>query len=121
MARIFVWKFANLQKGCYDIYMTLTQDIERVVAGFDFGVATAAKRGRNPKFPYVPIIKFSTGGIHGDGWTKQIKMVAYVTREEAVAAAQSCIDQNRVRMAQRLANPAHRAERAQYGLPWEIV
>ncbi len=57
--------------------------------------ATAAKRGRNPRWPYVPIIEHATS--RGDGkWPlvrrQQLRAVAFATREEAVAHAQKTID-----------------------------
>ncbi len=100
---------------------TLDEAIDRVVASSDFGVASAAKRGRNPKFPYVPIVKFNDGGPSGIGHTSQVLAKAFVTRDEAIAHAQKVIDAERRAFARRLAMPNHRAEREHYGLPREIV
>lgn len=49
--------------------------------------ASAAKRGRNPRFPYVPIVVREDGRTHNTN-TKN----AYATRDEAVAYAQKWID-----------------------------
>ena len=47
----------------------------------------AAKRGRNPAFPYVPVVVRADGTTHYTN-TKN----AYATRAEAVACAQAWID-----------------------------
>jgi hypothetical protein len=53
--------------------------------------ATAAKTGRNPKFPYVPVIRtsYSTGVDR----TSVIRGYAFGTRAEAIAFAQKRIVQ----------------------------
>lgn len=51
--------------------------------------ASAAKRGRNPLFPYVPVVIRENGTTHNTN-TK----LAYATREEAVATAQAWIDRS---------------------------
>ncbi len=97
--------------------MTLHEQIAQIAQAADFGTATAAKRGRNPKYPYVPVVD------HGAGrWTRttQIRGLAYVTRVEAVDAAQRQIDTERESLVKRLSSPRHRALREQYGLPREI-
>ena len=49
--------------------------------------ANAIKRGRNPRFPYVPVV------IHDGGRTQNTNTKnAYATREEAVAYAQKWIE-----------------------------
>lgn len=99
---------------------TLDDAITRVVATVDFGTPSAAKRGRNPKFPYVPIVKHTEGGPSGNGWTHQLLGLAYVTREEAVERAQKHIDAARASLARQLTEPRMRALRESYGLPREI-
>jgi len=59
--------------------------------------ATAMKRGRNPKWPWVPVL------IHEEQWEpinpdhatmprqEQIRGIAYATRIEALAAAQKVV------------------------------
>lgn len=49
--------------------------------------ASAAKRGRNPRFPYVPIVIRADGSTHNTNTRN-----AYATREQAVAYAQLWID-----------------------------
>jgi len=48
---------------------------------------SAAKRGRNPSFPYVPIVVRADGTSHNTN-----AAVAYATRQEAVDHAQRWID-----------------------------
>jgi hypothetical protein len=61
--------------------------------------ASAEKRGRNPQFPYVPILVH--GGYYDANdqwvtrWTQNTRTVAaFATRKEAVEFAQKCIDLN---------------------------
>jgi hypothetical protein len=49
--------------------------------------ASAVKRGRNPAFPYVPVVLRDDGRAHN---TNSVK--AFATRPEAVAHAQAWID-----------------------------
>jgi hypothetical protein len=81
--------------------------------------ATAAKRGRNPKYPYVPVIAWKAE-VAPYKHSRQILNRAFVTREEAVAHAQSVIDAERAGLARKLADPRHRALRGQYGLPRDL-
>ena len=98
--------------------MTLTSDIERVVAEADFGEASARKSGRNPQWPYVPVIRWTddTGRTHD----RQVLIRAYATRDEAVEAARRNIEAQRADLASKLADPRYRALRERYGLPKEI-
>jgi hypothetical protein len=51
--------------------------------------ASAAKRGRNPAFPYIPVV------VRGDGSTHNTNTRnAYASREEAIACAQRWIDRS---------------------------
>lgn len=95
----------------------LAAEIERVVASLDLGTPTARKAGRNPSWPYVPIVKVSDAGLHQ---TSQIKGLAYATREEAVKVAERHIEALRASLARKLATPSYRALREHYGLPREI-
>ena len=97
--------------------MTLAEQILAAADTADFGTATAAKRGRNPKWPYVPVIRVADQGKHQ---TTQIKGKAFATREEAVTYAQRCIDQARKVLAFQLADPRMRALREYHGLPREL-
>jgi hypothetical protein len=95
----------------------LQQQIEIVISRMKFGTASAAKRGRNSEFPYVPVIKEYLGrGTHNP-----TRRRAYATREEAVAVAQAHIDAWRDDTRKKLADPCWRAFRKQWGLPEEIL
>jgi hypothetical protein len=93
--------------------MTLTEQIAAIVAAADFGKPTAVKRGRNPAWPYVPIVDH---GRH----TEQLLALAFVTRAEAIAAASATIQARRDHLARQLAEPRMRALRQSHGLPREI-
>lgn len=103
--------------------MTTTIDlaarIEQIVAAKDFGQASARKSGRNPAWPYVPVV------IHTDECGRRsvinpVRGLAYATRAEAVERAERSIAFWRADLAEKLANPRHRAQRESYGLPREI-
>jgi hypothetical protein len=79
-----------------------------------FGTASAAKRGRNPRWPYVPVVKSATGS------TSQVLSLAYATRQEALDKAQAHIDHLKTMTINRMADPSHRALRAWYGLAREL-
>lgn len=90
--------------------MTIYEDVAN---GIDLGQATAVKRGRDPRWPYVPVIDHGT-------YTSQVRGLAFATRAEAIEAAAAHIEANRTNIAVMLAQPRHRALREQYGLPREI-
>lgn len=94
--------------------MTFHEDSERVATALWLGRAHAEKRGRNSRWPYVPIIDYDTH-------TNQIRGRAYATREEAMAYAQLCIDKRRADFLERLRDPRYRALRVQHGLPMELA
>lgn len=79
----------------------------------DHGTASSAKRGRNPRFPFVPIIKYSERGAVK---TRQIRGKAFATADEAVAHAVKCIEAMKRRHAGRLADPRHRTLREHYSI-----
>ena len=93
----------------------LTSQIEEAVASVDFGTASARKRGRNPDYPYVPVIERPNGTT-----SNPVRGRAYATRTEAVAAAQRQIDGRRRQLSDQLAQPRYRALREAYGLPREL-
>lgn len=88
--------------------------IDTITANHNFGQPTAAKRGRNPKWPYVPVI--ATDSPLGPR-TTQLRGLAYATRQEATQRAADQITSWRAQMAKDLAHPNKRAFREQHGLP----
>jgi hypothetical protein len=47
---------------------------------------SALKHGRNPRYPYVPVV------VYDDGRQSQVRGYAFVTRDEAVAFAKRYLD-----------------------------
>lgn len=92
--------------------------VDELMNKMDLGAASAAKRGRNPAFPYVPIIKHSSE--FRDRTTNPTRRAAFATREEAVAVAQRHIDAQREAMRAKLKRPETRAWRKALGLPENI-
>ena len=99
---------------------SIVELIDAAVAAANFGTAAAVKRGRNPKLPYVPVIAWATDRWVQGECTRQLKGLAYATREEAIRAAQGHIDASREELRRRLAVPNLRALRQSYGLPREL-
>lgn len=56
--------------------------------------ASATKTGRNPKYPYVPVIIIKHGPRD---IASQIRGYAFETRAEAIAFAQATIEHNNAR------------------------
>lgn len=75
--------------------------------------ASARKGGRDPRWPWVPVIR------RGDH-TAQVKGMAFATRDEAVDYAQLVLDAEAASLARKLADPRYRALREQHGLPREL-
>lgn len=95
----------------------LADKVAEIVAALDLGKASARKGGRNPRWPYVPII------VHPDrplSPTSQIKGLAFATRGEAVDAAQAHLDRLRAKTAEDLLKPNMRALREHHGLPRDL-
>lgn len=86
-----------------------------------FGVATAAKRGRNPQFPHVPIINHDPAGGVRMTHTEQILTRAYADRQDAIDCAQRVIDNRRALHVRDLNTKGHRALREAEGLPRELA
>ncbi len=91
--------------------------IDAIVADHDFGIPAAVKRGRNARYPYVPVIRH-VGGYRPR--TEQLLGLAYATRTDAITAAERAIDRRRAKLAYDLAEPCMRALREQSGLPREV-
>jgi hypothetical protein len=82
--------------------------------------ASAAKRGRNPRFPFVPIWTY-TDEAGGRRTKNPMHRRAYATRDEAVAVAEVLLDREYDLLARRLADPGNRALREHHGLPRELA
>lgn len=93
--------------------------IAAAAAAADFGTPSARKAGRNPRWPYLPMVV--TTAINGRPETTIIRKRAFATREEAVAFATRHIDSMRDSLARRLADPRERALREYYGLPRDLT
>lgn len=74
----------------------------------DFGTPASAKRGRNPRYPFVPIIRYADRSAIK---TRQVTGKAFETAAEAVAYAERSIAAMKRRHAERLAGPRNRALR----------
>jgi hypothetical protein len=85
-----------------------------------FGIAGARKRGRNPRWPYVPVVFHPTPGRPGAGYEQQVLGNAYATREEALACAELHIATWRHGFRYRLMQSNYRALRSHWGLPQEL-
>ena len=95
--------------------------VEHVVAAFPFGEASAAKRGRSSTFPYVPVIDYGpqTTGVHRTR-TKQLRGVAFKSRQDALDYAVAFIARARDNFREQLCTSRLRALREQHGLPREV-
>lgn len=91
--------------------------IQAIVEAKDFGKPSAAKRGRNPAFPFVPVIDHGeqTQGVHRTR-TEQIMGKAFPDREQAIAHAARVIEARKAKLVSDLAEPRMRALRKSYGL-----
>lgn len=101
----------------------LLAQIDATVEAQAWGEASAAKRGRNPKFPYVPVVIYT---VHPNPklevrrTSNPTRGEAYATRDEAVARADAVISYRKEWLRKNLAEPRMRALREQYGLPREV-
>lgn len=98
--------------------MALQDEIETAVESLNWGVGDAAKRGRNPAFPYVPVVRYARDGRRQT--QNPTRRVAFATRAEAADCAQRHIDDLKNAIKAQLAEPRYRALREQYGLPREL-
>ncbi len=93
--------------------------VEDAVADCYYGYrATAAKRGRNPRWPYVPIVMRPKTGIGRPDLfsTEQLPGKAFEHRADAVGYAQKTIDFWTDRFRRQLQDPRMRALRDQWGV-----
>ncbi len=84
-----------------------------------YPMATAALRGRNARFPWVPIVNLGPNFSRGRK-TWQVRGRAYATREEAVACAERAIAHQEATRKAMFADPRQRALREAHGLPREL-
>lgn len=85
------------------------------------GTPGAVKRGRDSRWPYVPIVCLPDrpDGAYA-AQTSQIRGRAFATRDEAIADAAAYLERGRAAFAADLLEPRHRALREHWGLPREI-
>lgn len=79
----------------------------------------ARRAGRNPNYPYIPIVVTS----HDNGWnrtTAVIRGYAFATRDEAVQFARDTVHHRRQKLIDQLLKPNQRAHRTRYGLPADL-
>jgi hypothetical protein len=83
----------------------------------NFGKPRARKDGRNPAFPYVPIINYGRQLIgRSMTRTEQIRGKAFETPEQAAEYAGKIIEARKLDLAAKLADPRYRALRDKYGI-----
>lgn len=97
--------------------MSLFEQIATAVEAAAFPTPTARKAGRDPRWPYVPVLVLPGGR----GVSQQILGKAFATRTEAVEYAAAVVEADRVSLAKQLADPRMRALREQHGLPRDIA
>jgi hypothetical protein len=90
---------------------------EAVEAAYSGERGSARKTGRNPKWPYVPVIECGVADVTGYRKWRQVMGIACATREEAVARAERRLEAERSGLADRLANPRNRSLRRFYDVP----
>ena len=91
-----------------------------VAKRFEQFKASAAKRGHNDEFPYVPVV-ILTPADGGRGYTKNwTPGLAYKTREEAVERAQRSIMTEIAVNAHKMTLPRFRSLREEYGFAREL-
>jgi hypothetical protein len=108
---------AALDHNGHPLPVARVRTIEQAVnACYRNHVANASKRGRNPRYPYVPIIITDDTRAPGRKHQSQIQAVAYATRDEAVGYAQMTINFWRDRFRKQLIDPRMNAIRRQWGV-----
>ena len=93
--------------------------IAAAAAAADLGIPASRKSGRNPRWPYVPVVV--TTDEAGVTRTAIIRKRAFATSAEAVEYATRHIDSLRSSLARRLADPRLRALRELHGLPRNLT
>ena len=99
---------------------TLEDLIADAVDAVEWPAPSARKSGRDHRWPYVPVLRYRTGGPGGAGYEKQLLGLAYATRIGALEAAERNVSIQRSHLAVQLAQPHKRALREHHGLPREI-
>lgn len=94
--------------------MALHDQIEAAIEAASWGRPNAVKRGRNPAYPYVPVMIFP------ERTQNLTQGVAFATRDEAISYGERYINHCKKVTAARLAEPRNRSLRQQYGLPREL-
>lgn len=95
--------------------------IRETVEALDLGRPSARKSGRDPRWPYVPVLLHDDShGRPGHTRQEQLLGVAYETRGEAVAYAEGHLVGLRRDLERKLAMPTGRALREQHGLPRDL-
>jgi len=94
--------------------MEFAEQVEETLAAQHWPEPSAVKRGRNPLFPYVPVL------IYVGRTTNPARGRAFPDRASAIAFAQQCLDANKDRLRRAFNDPRCRATRRHYGLPEEL-
>lgn len=113
------WEFSALRAPAANAGLAadealISYAVTRCYAGLRGG---ALKRGRNPRYPYVPIIYHpaaTDGRGHRKSWQEQVRARAFAARDEAVAYANETIHFRRDLFEKRLRDPLERALRRQW-------
>lgn len=92
--------------------------VDEAVAKAVVVTPTAAKSGKSPRWPYVPVIKLNLAV--GRAKTQQIRGKAFATREAAISYAARHIERLKERYRHDFLAPERRALRLHYGLPAEL-
>lgn len=101
--------------------MTVTVDmVTATVERMQWPTVVARKRGRDSRFPYVPVLRYPAPAGGGKGYEKQIRARAFVTADAAVAHGERVVRRQREVMVRDLLDPAKRALREHHGLPREL-
>jgi hypothetical protein len=94
--------------------------IAEAVAAVDFGRPGYRRRGRNDRYPFVPVVL--TDHESGVGRRQRQPLAkAFATADEALAYADRVIEAERAALTDKLGQPRFRALRAHHGLPYELA